>query len=958
MERISTYRHSHPLGLVLLGAALLAAPACTGDDGDRGPAGPGGSTTTPTDLSQGDETPGLAVLIQSLTGGSGPMGRFRAGDRMTVNYRLEKDDGSDWDIAEIGSGRALVSGPTFSYQRVLEEQRDVHTTSKAKADGSYSYTFPDPIPATYLAPFNDTASFGTDDGELTGQPLLDGTYTLGMTFSWNYTVDGASKNESANATMDFLFGGATVLEHREVVKIENCNRCHTELRTHGGRREQATLCVLCHTAGSEDRNNPAVAGGTPDVSIDFRVMIHKIHSGVHLPSVQGVATNPDGSRDYTATPMPYQVAGFSLADFSEVAFPAWPHALVATPRDQGYSALSSTDKAKEDAIRTGPSNCAVCHGDPDGPGGPLTAPAQGDLYMTMPTRQACGSCHDDVHWGQDYTSNGQTMPAQANNANCILCHEDAGNSLAVFDAHLHPLKDPTFNTGLNFDLQSVVEAGTNDGDGTIDVGEKMAITLHITDDLGAKVSPGSISSPSVVISGPTDNYNVLLNTTIPSAALTGVQPFTVNVPMRVQLERLGESTAALDSFTSAFAPHWNVAGGTTDVMVRTATAGGDSTLSAAAVAPQNWVDVADGTGFDRNDYIVVDDGTAAEEYMQIQHVDGNRLWFSSPYTTNYKASLEQDHPAAVAVREVTLTPLTEGVDYAVTVATGDVDELVEVGAGNVVIASYTTDFVMPATYPLPLNSGPDLDESSGKWAGKSLVDGTYSIGIWSTLTLTLNLFGETNSYRATADANLVDFLVGSATQTEPYALISSGNNCFNCHQELGFHGFGRTGFESCLLCHGTAGSEDRPQYVAGNADETPGLTVNFRTMLHKIHMGEELANASSYVVNGFGSTPYPNNFTPHTYAEVLFPAVPGGVQQCAKCHGDGNDAWHEPMPRDHPTEQGTAVRRWDAVCGACHDSTDAQAHIAVQTDAFGNESCGVCHGTGKEWSVERVHKPY
>ncbi|HEU4417883.1 MAG TPA: hypothetical protein VFT55_03035 [Planctomycetota bacterium] len=54
----------------------------------------------------------------------------------------------------------------------------------------------------------------------------------------------------------------------------------------------------------------------------------------------------------------------------------------------------------------------------------------------------------------------------------------------------------------------------------------------------------------------------------------------------------------------------------------------------------------------------------------------------------------------------------------------------------------------------------------------------------------------------------------------------------------------------------------------------------------------------------------------------------------------------------------TAIGRWTVVCGSCHDSTDAQAHIAVNKDAFGNESCGVCHSRGREWDVERMHKPY
>jgi hypothetical protein len=46
------------------------------------------------------------------------------------------------------------------------------------------------------------------------------------------------------------------------------------------------------------------------------------------------------------------------------------------------------------------------------------------------------------------------------------------------------------------------------------------------------------------------------------------------------------------------------------------------------------------------------------------------------------------------------------------------------------------------------------------------------------------------------------------------------------------------------------------------------------------------------------------------------------------------------------------------VCGACHDGTDAQAHINVQTDSFGNESCGICHAPGESEDVARVHKPY
>jgi len=948
------YRHP-PRSFLLAGLALVTAffgaAGCTGDDGSDGQPGPPGPVGTNDELTQGDALPGLIATIQSVTGGTASGGRFRAGDKPKVNYRLQKDDGTDWDIAELSGGSAMVSGPTFNYQRVIDEQNDLIAASVQQTDGSYTYTFPTAIPATYLAPFFDTPSFGPEDGELTGEALLEGTYTVGFTIGWNYTVDGAFKHDTANATFDFVLGNSGVVEPRQVVKLENCNRCHDQLRVHGGTRQEVTLCVMCHTAGAEDNN---ILGNTPGVTIDFRVLIHKLHTGEHLPSVLGVTTNPDGSRNYAAPPQPYQVAA---QDFSEVAFPAWPQGLVAMPRDQGYSALSSTDKATEETIRKGPSNCVVCHGDPDDTG-PLTAPTQGDLYKTQPTRQACGSCHDDLLWGQNYTANGQTMGPQANNSNCKLCHGTQGTPLAVFDAHLHPLLDPTLDTGLNFLVTNLVEAGTNDDDGTLDPGEKIQFRLRIQDDAGVDVDPTTLSAPSLVISGPTDNYNLLLNTTVVTAALTGPQPFTVTVPMEVDLERLGLATAATDTFTTAFTPHLNLSGAQTSVLVRTATGGGNAFLAADSAAPQNFVDVDDPTGFARDDYVVVDDGQPGEEYARIQLVDGDRLWFSSPYSPSYKAGLDGAHSAGATVREVTLTTKTVGADYTLNAAAGSITEVVSFGDGNTVLSSYTTDFVLPATYPLALNASPGLGEESGEWTGKPLVDGTYTLGIWSSrsFSVTVGTPPESTSYKSTSDSQNVDFLVGDATQVEPYDLIASGTSCFNCHQELAFHGFGRRAFESCVLCHGTAGSEDRPNYVAANAPATTGVTVSFRTMLHKIHQGEDLANAATYDVVGFGSGAYPDNFAVSNFAQVVFPTEPGGTDHCVKCHG--NNAWKEPRERAHPTDQVVPIRRWAAVCGSCHDTTDAQAHINVQTDSAGNESCGVCHSRGRDEDVERVHKSY
>ena len=899
-----------------------------------------------TALARGQDLPGLTVEILSVTGGSDLGGGFLPGDTVAVTFKVTKDDGTSWRLDEFDLGRTLVSGPSFNYQRVIPEQRDVATAAVYNGDDTYTYTYPVPVPAVYEAPFNDTASFGPADGELTGQPLLAGTYTVGLYFRWTYWVDGVRHRAAHNTLADILLGGSATIEHRELVTQANCNACHTDLQAHGGSRHEVGLCILCHTSGAEDDND---GGATPEVLVDFRVMIHKIHNGAHLPSVLGVQTNTDGSRDYAATPRPYDVSGH---DYSDVHFPVWPNGLIAMPRDFGYSALGGTEKGLEDTMRTGVADCAACHGDPDG-AGPLPAPAQGSVAFTQPSRRACGSCHDDIDWTLPYTANGLTMPPQLDDSGCLECHDPLGGPFDPATAHIHPLKRSTFNPGTNVELVSVAEAGTHNSDMTIDPGEKVAITFNLTDDAGSPLSLVDISSVNVIISGPTTNGNLLLSTSLRTAALSGAQPYTAMVPDSVVLEYLGDSTATGgETFTTAMTPHWDVSGATTSVLVRTATGGGDTTLAMAAVAPANYLDVASSTSFARNDYVVVADGVGGEEeYLQVALVDGNRLYFAS-------AAVRNPHAIGVTVREVTLTSKARTTDYTLVAATGAITEVTEFGTDNAVLVSYTTDFVMPTTYPLALNDTPTMDETSGKWAGKTIVDGTYVVTIYTTRTLTLAVQGETNSYRSTAAGSKQEFLVGDADTLEPYGLIADGQSCYACHKDILFHGGGRRGFDTCIACHGTAGSEDRSIITAANAPPTPGVTINFRTMLHKIHMGEELANASSYTVVGFGSSSYPNNFTPHTYGEVVFPAFPAGVQDCAKCHGASNDAWTLPGDRNHPTEQGRPVLAWGFTCGACHDSTAATAHLEVMTSVGGSESCATCHGEGREWDVRVVHKVY
>jgi hypothetical protein len=910
-----------------------------------------GSVPPDTELDPGEELPGLVLTIQEVAGASGVDGTFQIGDVLAVSFTLGRRDGTEVRLEHLDTGSIYVSGPTTGYQRVIARQTDLVTRSVEGVPGTYTYTFATPIPPTYVAPYNDTDSFGPDDGERTGEPLDPGTYTIGIEARQDFSLGTEDLRDVTNATTNFLFGGADTLEPREVVTDANCNSCHGELQAHGGGRRDTRLCALCHTAGAEDKNTAGVAGGTPGVSIELGVMLHRIHNARHLPSVVGVGTGDDGQRVYDVPPRPLEYIGFgdSLIDLSGATFPVFPNFNIPMPRDAGYAALTPGQQAMEDTVRTGVTDCNKCHGDPDADG-PLPAPAQGDRSGTAPSRRACGSCHDDIDWDNLYIANTVAgMPGMADDDSCSVCHRAAGFSIggSVAVGHLHPLHDITVNPGLQVGLSAVTEAAGGNADGTIDPGEKIAITFTLRDDAGADVLPSALgASMSTAVSGPTSNRNLLLNTSLPTAALAGAPPFTVNLPQPVVLEHLGDATAAPgEVFHTSRTPVWNMPGALTSVWARTATGAG-TTLVADARALQNFIDVASPEVFARDAYVVLEDGIAGqEEYARVIFVDGARVWVGSP--------LRHAHARATSATRVTVSAKTAAVDYVVDGPSGAITEVTEMGDGNAVLASYTSDFVMPSVYGPTINDSPDLGETWGEWTGLPIQDGTYTVGLWGARAITLSLHGESNSYRGTSGPANVDFLVGAADEIVPGTIISSGARCASCHEDLSFHGGGRRGYDTCILCHGVAGGEDRARYTAANAPATTGVSIDFRSLLHKIHMGAELDQADEYQVVGFGAAAYPNNFGAIGYGEVEFPAMPGGARECSACHGEST-AWQSPAERTHP-DQAAATGAWAVACGSCHDSNAADAHFAVMTADDGGESCAVCHGPGSDLGVEIVH---
>jgi Outer membrane cytochrome MtrC/MtrF-like, domains II/IV len=942
-----------PLFLIL--GLLFSACAEKGDKGDKGD--PGENPVPPIGIN--DPLPGLDVQVVALDGATGTGGNFQVGDIIRLTFTAKRaDNGEPIPLEDLTRGQAMVSGPTFNYQRVIAAQSDVLTTLVANADGSFTYTFPVGIPATYIAPLNNTPNF--QDDVLTGQALLGGTYTVGLELATSWKVGETSYSDPANVVVNFLYGPATSVDKRELVTQANCTSCHETLAFHGGNRTRVENCLLCHTAGSEDKNDPAVEGGTPDVSVEFKVMIHKIHSGANLGSVLGVTTKTDGTRDYGATPKPYRIVGFrnSVHDFSDIQLPMWPSLANPMPRDAGYNLLPSAAKAQEDAMRRGPVSCDSCHGDPDG-AGPLPPPEDGALIYSQLTRRSCGACHDDWVWDRAYLSNAALMPAQTNDSTCILCHKVSGDPLAVMDAHNHPLVDDTKATGVRFEITSLVEAGINNGNGKLDPGETPQVSFTVKDAAGANIPLSSLSRFEMVMSGPTENPNLVHYSSMPNSTLGTGPTYTTMLPEKVHLEIVGSSTAAPnESFTTARIPHWDQTGFETQVFVRTGAGGSPVLTSSASVPGQNYVDLAVGGGasFGRDTYVVIEDLVGSKaEYLRVQFVDGDRLWFSAINASAYPRGLRNSHAVGADVRSVTMTLKTVATDYTLNATTGTITEVTEFGTNAEVVVTSTTNFVMPTQYRGTLNESPDLDSSWGDWLNLPIVSGTYTLGLHAVKSFGVTVIATTTTYNDASPPAVHSFLVGSATELTTNQRISSADNCYRCHGDITFHGTGRRGYDTCLLCHGIAGAEDRPRYVAAGAPETSMTTIDFRTMLHKIHHGKELDKAASYQVVGFGGAPHPNNFSVHTYEKVGFPVMPSGTKNCKVCHGADNDAWKRPADRKHPLGQPLPTRTYRAACITCHDADADRAHMDVNTSSSGFESCDICHGPGKAQEVERSH---
>jgi OmcA/MtrC family decaheme c-type cytochrome len=185
-----------------------------------------------------------------------------------------------------------------------------------------------------------------------------------------------------NKVLSFSVDGTTVVPRRTVVATANCNKCHSYLTVHGENRNQVEMCVLCHNPVESDKAlRPAAQ--LPEQSVDFRMMIHKIHTGEELGA-------------------PYIIYGFggSVNDFSEVRYPA----------------MGPTGSAGDRR------NCAMCHVNsseqlPLSAGHANVNDPRGYINPVGPASAACLSCHVSIDAASHALLNTSRL-----GESCTVCH--------------------------------------------------------------------------------------------------------------------------------------------------------------------------------------------------------------------------------------------------------------------------------------------------------------------------------------------------------------------------------------------------------------------------------------------------------------------------------------------------------------------------------------------------------
>ena len=377
---------------------------------------------------------------------------------VTINFRLFESENNLVPLAGVPAANIRFSiaklvpgtgGNASAWQSYINRVE----TKAAGIPGNAPNGTPTPDGTTAIQANTETAS--TSGGVFTDNG--DGTYSYRLSFNitnvttplavpyqdtLTHRVAMQVTGNAANTSLDFVPAGGAPTTTRNIAVNASCNDCHIRLGLHGGDRSNIEYCVTCHNPGTSDANS----GNT----VDFKVMVHKIHYGENLPSIRQAGWE-------------YAIWGFgnTKIDFSTVVF----------PQDVRFPGLEA-------------SNCTKCHAAGDA--------SDSTNYLNVPTQQACTSCHDLTSFTNPPPT-GFTLHSggvQADNGSCAGCHPPSGGTAGISDSHRIPalIAAPKFK----YNIISVTDQ--NDS-AQVDPGDFVKVTFSVTDPTAANAPYSILTDP-------------------------------------------------------------------------------------------------------------------------------------------------------------------------------------------------------------------------------------------------------------------------------------------------------------------------------------------------------------------------------------------------------------------------------------------------------------------------------
>jgi OmcA/MtrC family decaheme c-type cytochrome len=301
--------------------------------------------------------PGIQGAILSVTNtspGQKPVVAFQVKDKTGATIPLSAFSQKNYRLALV------LAGPASDYIGINAHgyiSEDPSKTSVLNGD-TYTYTFSTAIPAG-----------------------ATGTYTIGMEGRrYDTVLAGTTKAQTIeygmkNVVFNFSVDGSAVTPRRAVVSLAKCDGCHWNLQLHGENRNQIEQCVLCHNPIESDAvMRPANGSANPPESIDFALMIHRIHSG------------PSQTRDFTI----YGYGG-SKNNFNDVLYPGdltnceQCHLAGTYVMPIGATAMINDTRGFINPVHPTSGACLGCHATVDA--------ASHALSNTTSLGEACSVCH-------------------------------------------------------------------------------------------------------------------------------------------------------------------------------------------------------------------------------------------------------------------------------------------------------------------------------------------------------------------------------------------------------------------------------------------------------------------------------------------------------------------------------------------------------------------------------------